>query len=136
MTEEKETYEINVWNGSKKIIEKVIKPFGSEEEVMEYITTNFKTEEDQQLTVIDPEKGYTRSKLGERMITWSIITTHKSKKGPIRIQLEGKEKELHETLEKSITKEAINEWGHNEMMRHVRRNYWDNPKAKGYKDVK
>jgi hypothetical protein len=136
MTEEKETYEINVWNGNKKIIEKVIKPFKDEKEVMNYITKNFKTEEDQQLTMIDPEKGYTRSKLGERMITWSTITTHRSKKGPIRIQLDEKDKELHNTLEKSITKETIDEWGYNEMMRHVRRNYWGNPKAKGYEEKK
>ena len=133
---EDKTYEINVWNGNKKIIEKVIKPFKNETEVMDYIVKNFKTKEGQELTGMDPEKGYMRSKLGERMITWSTITTHKSKKGPIRIQLDDKDKELHNTLEKSITKEAIDEWGHNEMMRHVRKNYWENPKAKGYRDVK
>ena len=117
---EDKTYEINVWDSNKKIIEKVIKPFKNDEEVIGYIMKNFNMEDDKELTGMDPEKGYMRSKLGERMITWSTITTHKSKKGPIRIQLDDKDKELHNTLEKSITKEAIDEWGHNEMIRQVR----------------
>ena len=132
---EDKTYEINVWDSNKKIIEKVIKPFKNDEEVIGYIMKNFNMEDDKELTGMDPEKGYMRSKLGERMITWSTITTHKSKKGPIRIQLDDKDKELHNTLEKSITKEAIDEWGHNEMIRQVRKNYY-NPDAKGYEDKK
>ena len=43
---------------------------------------------------------------------------------------------MQETLEKSITKEAIDEWGYNEMMRQVRKNYWGNPNAKGMEDHK
>ena len=47
-----------------------------------------------------------------------------------------KEKELQETLEKSITKEAIDEWGWNEMMREVKKEYWSHPNAKGLEDKK
>ena len=132
---ENKTYEINVWDSNKKIIEKVIRPFKNDEEVVEYIIKNFKMDNDQEITGMDPEKGYMRSKLGERMITWSTITTHKSKKGPIRLQLDEKDKELHNTLEKSITKEAIDEWGHNEMIRQVSKHYY-NPDAKGYEEKK
>ena len=44
------------------------------------------------------------------------------------------EQELKDTLDKSITQETINQWGKNEMFRHVRNNYGPNPEAKGYDD--
>jgi len=50
------------------------------------------------------------------------------------MQLTDKEKELQATLEQSITKETIDEWGNNEMMRQVSKNYGPNPNAKGFND--
>ena len=50
--------------------------------------------------------------------------------------LTDREKELKDTLEKSITQEVINEWGYNEMLRHTKRAYGPNPKAKGFYDRK
>ena len=50
------------------------------------------------------------------------------------MQLTEKEKELQATLEQSITKETIDEWGNEEMMRQVSKNYGPNPDAKGYDD--
>ena len=41
---------------------------------------------------------------------------------------------VSKTLEKSITKEAIDEWGRNEMLREVRKNYLGNPDAKGLEE--
>jgi uncharacterized protein YnzC (UPF0291/DUF896 family) len=45
------------------------------------------------------------------MITWARINTYVRKKGPKRIELTEDEKEIQKTLERSITKEAIDEWG-------------------------
>jgi len=38
-----QTYEINLWE-DKKVIEKIVKQFKDEEEVLEYIKLNFDTE--------------------------------------------------------------------------------------------
>ena len=58
------------------------------------------------------------------------------KKGPKRIELTESEKEIQKTLEKSITKETIDEWGWDEMMRQVRKEYLGNPNTKGLEDKK
>ena len=44
------------------------------------------------------------------------------------------EKEIQKTLEASITKEAIDEWGEAEMLNEVRKDYWSNPDAKGLEE--
>ena len=82
----------------------------------------------------DPKRGYLRPKADKHIITWSKVHTYVRKKGPHRIQLTDKEKELQETLEKSITRQTIDEWGNNEMMRQVSKNYGPNPDAKGFND--
>jgi hypothetical protein len=129
------TYEINLWL-DKKIIEKIIKQFEKDEDVLEYIKNNFDTQPDPQYPSLDPERGYTRPKASKYIITWAKVHTYVRKKGPARIELTESEKEIQKTLEKSITKEAIDEWGHNEMMRQVRKDYWSNPNAKGLKDIR
>ena len=128
-----QTYEINLWE-DKKIVEKVVKQFKDGEEVLEYIRVNFDTAPDPQYPQLDPDRGYTRPKADDHIITWSKISTYVRKKGPTRIQWTDKEKELQNTLEKSITRETIDEWGNNEMMRQVSKNYGPNPDAKGYDD--
>ena len=133
MTEELQTYEINLWL-DKKIIEKIIKQFKTDEDVMEYIKDNFDTTPDPEFPALDPERGYTRPKASKYIITWAKVHTYVRKKGPTRIELTDDEKEVHKTLEKSITKEAIDEWGHNEMMRQVRKDYWSHPDAKGLEE--
>ena len=50
------------------------------------------------------------------------------------MELTEEEKEIKDTLEKSITKEVINEWGYNEMLRQVRKEYWSHPNAKGLEE--
>ena len=127
------TYEINLWL-DKKIIEKIIKQFEKDEDVLEYIKANFDTQPDPQYPSLDPERGYTRPKSSKYIITWAKVHTYVRKKAPARIELTESEKEIQKTLEKSITKEAIDEWGHNEMMRQVRKNYLGNPNAKGLED--
>ena len=128
-----QTYEINLWE-DKKIIEKVVKQFKDGEEVLEYIRDNFDTAPNPQYPQLDPKRGYTRPKADKHIITWSKVHTYVRKKGPTRIQWTDKEKELQNTLEKSITKETIDEWGNNEMMRQVSKNYGPNPNAKGFND--
>jgi len=130
-----QTYEINLWE-DKKIIEKVVKQFKDGEEVLEYIRDNFDTAPNPQYPQLDPKRGYTRPKADKHIITWSKVHTYVRKKGPTRIQWTDKEKELQNTLEKSITRETIDEWGNNEMMRQVSKNYGPNPDAKGFDDKK
>ena len=127
------TYEINLWD-NKKVIQKVVQEFENEEAVQAYIKEHFDTQPDPEYPALDPERGYVRPKADKYIITFSKVYTYQRKKGPSRIELTEKEKELQETLEKSITKEAIDEWGHNEMMRRVRKDYWGHPNAKGLED--
>ena len=130
-----QTYEINLWE-DKKVVEKIVKQFKDGEEVLEYIRDNFDTAPNPQYPQLDPKRGYTRPKADKHIITWSKVHTYVRKKGPTRIQWTDKEKELQNTLEKSITRETIDEWGNNEMMRQVSKNYGPNPDAKGFDDKK
>ena len=127
------TYEINLWD-NKRVIQKVIQEFENEDKVQEYIKEHLDTQPDPEYPGIDPTRGYVRPKADKYIITFAKIHTYVKKKVPARLELTEKEKELQETLEKSITKEAIDEWGHNEMMRQVRKDYLGNPNAKGLED--
>ena len=128
-----QTYEINLWL-DKRVIEKIVKEFESDDTVLQYIRDNYDKEDE--LPRLDQEKGYLRPKQSNIIITWSKISTYIRKKGPTRLVLTDREKELKDTLEKSITQEVINEWGYNEMLRHTKRAYGPNPKAKGFYDRK
>ena len=128
-----QTYEINLWL-DKKIIEKIVKQFEKDEDVKEYIKNNFDTTPDPEFPALDPERGYVRPKASKYIITWAKVHTYIRKKGPTRIELTDDEKEIQKTLEASITKEAIDEWGKNEMLREVRKDYWSHPDAKGLEE--
>ena len=130
-----QTYEINLWK-DKKIIEKVVKQFDNDEQVLEYIKNNFDRQPDPQYPQLDPRRGYVRPKADDHIITWSKISTYVRKTAPKRLVLTEQEKEIQQTLEKSITKEAIDEWGRGEMLRQVRKEYWAHPKAKGMEEKK
>ena len=130
-----QTYEINLWK-YKKIIEKVVKQFDNDEQVLEYIKNNFDRQPDPQYPQLDPRRGYVRPKADDHIITWSRISTYVRKTAPKRLELTEQEKEIQQTLEKSITKEAIDEWGKGEMLRQVRKEYWSHPKAKGMEEKK
>ena len=129
------TYEINLWS-NKRVIQKVVQEFEDEDKVKEYIKEYFDTQPDPEFPALDPERGYVRPKADKYIITFAKVHTYVRKKGPARIELTEQEKEIQETLEKSITKEANDEWGHNEMMRQVREDYWSHPNAKGLEDKK
>ena len=126
-----QTYEINLWE-DKKIIEKVVKQFEKDADVLEFIAEHF--DKDDELPRLDQEKGYLRPKKSSIIITWSKIATYVRKNAPKRLELDEHEKELKDTLEKSITTEVINEWGYNEMLRHTRKAYGPNSEAKGYEE--
>ena len=128
-----QTYEINLCL-DKTIIEKIVKQFEKDEDVLQYIDDNFDTKPDPEYPSLDPQRGYTRPKASEYIITWSRVHTYVRKKGPNRIQLTDNEKEIQKTLEKSITKEAIDEWGREEMLNTVRKDYWSHPDAKGLEE--
>ena len=125
------TYEINVWR-DKRVIEKVVRPFEDEESVIAYIQKRWDNGEE--LPRLDHERGFLRPKTKDDIITWSKISTYIRKKAPRRIELTLEEKEVQETLEKSITREVVDEWGRAEMLRHARKNYGPNPNAKGYNE--
>ena len=127
------TYEINVWR-DKRVIEKVVRPFENDEAVMEYIRKRW--DSGTELPRLDQVQGFLRTKTRDDIITWAKISTYVRKKGPRRIDLTEEEKEVQDTLEKSITHEVIDEWGRGEMLRHVRKAYGPNPDAKGYKDIR
>jgi len=103
---------------------------------MDYIKDNFDTAPSPEFPSLDPTRGYTRPKASKYIITWAKVHTYVRKKGPTRIELTEDEKEIQKTLEASITKEAIDEWGHNEMLREVRKEYWSHPDAKGLEEKK
>ena len=128
-----QTYEINLWL-DKTVIEKVVKQFENDEQVMEYIKNNFDTEPHPEFPSLDPTRGYVHPKASKYIITWSKVHTYVRKKGPNRIELTEEEKEIQKTLEASITKEAIDEWGENEMLNTVRKDYWSHPDAKGQEE--
>jgi len=132
---EKKTYEINLWK-DKKIVEKVVKQFEGEEQVLEYIKDNFDRQPDPEYPQVDPLRGYVRPKADDHIITWSKITTYVRKRAPNRVQLTEKEQELKDTLDKSITREVIEEWGKGEMLKLVRKDYWSHPNARGLEDKK
>ena len=127
------TYEINVWK-DKRVIEKVVRQFENKEAVIDYIMKRW--DNGDKLPRLDPEKGYLRPKVKDSIITWAKISTYIRKKGPKRLDLTEEDKQVQRTLEKSITGEVIDEWGKDEMLRHVRKAYGPNPDAKGYTDKK
>ena len=127
------TYEINVWR-DKRVIEKVVRQFDSEEAVTDYIRKRWDSGDE--LPRLDHEKGFLRPKTRDDIITWAKISTYIRKKGPKRIELTPEEKEVQRTLERSITREVMDEWGKEEMLRHVRKAYGPNPDARGYEDKK
>ena len=127
------TYEINVWR-DKRVIEKVVRPFEDDEAVTDYIRKRW--DSGNELPRLDQERGFLRPKTKDDIITWAKISTYIRKKGPRRIELTPEEKEVQQTLERSITREVIDEWGKSEMLRHVRKNYGPHPDATGYRDIK
>ena len=128
-----QTYEINLWK-DKKIVEKVVKQFENDQQVLDYIKDNFDKQPEPQYPQMDHLRGYVRPKADDHIITWSKISTYVRKKGPKRIQLDEKEQELKDTLDKSITHEVIEEWGEGEMLRLVRKDYWSHPDTKGLEE--
>jgi len=130
-----QTYEINLWK-DKIVVEKIVKQFDSDDQVLEYIQKNFDTDPTPNYPGMDPDRGYIRPKASDYIITWSQVNTYVRKKGPKRIELTEEEKEIQKTLEASITKEAIDEWGEREMLNQVRQDYWSNPDATGLEDKK
>ena len=50
-----QTYEINLWQ-DKKIIEKVVKQFKDDDEVLKYINDNFDTNKEPQYPSLDPTR--------------------------------------------------------------------------------
>ena len=54
----------------------------------------------------------------------------------VKIILTEEEKKLLKELRDSINSDTIEEWGRNEMRRHIKDDYAPHPDAKGYEDKK
>ena len=113
------------------VIEKVIRQFENDEAVTDYIQKRWDTEIKPRL---DTENGKLGPKAQDMIITWAKISTYVRRRGPKRLQLTDDEKKLQKQLERSINRSAIDEWGMNEMIRYVQKNYGPNPDAKGYNE--
>ena len=72
------TYEINLWQ-DKKIIEKVVKQFDKDEDVLKFIHEHF--DDDEELPRLDQEKGYLRPKKTSIIITRKAYGPNPKAKG-------------------------------------------------------
>ena len=122
-------YEINVWKDAELLSKEVVQ-FGSNEECYNYVLEKYHapgtwTGSHQN------KSGVTlnRPPLGVR-ITWAKRgnNNYKPKK------LSAEEKKLQRELYDSITPETVKELGPNEMLAKVRKNYYENPNARGYEE--
>ena len=109
------------------LLKKEIREFPSRAEAEKFIKDNY---EEKPPTGYDPEKGFMRWKSNTNHVTWGRIPDYSYSK----TSLTDEEKKLQEDLDKSITPEVIEEWGKNEMLRHVSKNYGPNPNATGYEE--
>ena len=80
-----QTYEINLWK-DKKIIEKVVKQFENDDDVLKFIEDHF--DKDDELPRLDQEKVYLRPKKSSIIITWSKIATYVRRHAPKRLELD------------------------------------------------
>jgi hypothetical protein len=122
-------YEINVWKDAE-LLSKEIVEFESNKECYDYVLN--KHYAPGTWTGSHQNKaGVTlnRPPLGVR-ITWAKSGNNHYK--PKRLTAE--EKKLQRELYDSITPETVQELGPNEMLAKVRKNYYGNPDAKGYKE--
>ena len=109
-------YEFNLWE-NQTLKEKVVKEFKTDEEASAFANAKWK---DKNL-----------------LFTWAPLTGYKyNNKAPVRIELSGEEIQMKKDLRASFTPESIDEWGRGEMSAKVSKNYYGNPNAKGYKDIK
>jgi len=121
-----ERYEFNLWDGMK-LLKKEVKEFPSQAEAEKFVKDNY---HENPPMGYDPEKGFMRWKPNNQHVTWGRIPGYSYSKIPLTEE----EKKLQEDLDKSITPEFIEEWGKNEMLRSVVKNYGPNPDAKGYNE--
>jgi hypothetical protein len=109
------------------LLKKEVKEFPSQAEAEKFVKDTYK---EKPPTGFDPEKGFMRWNPNTQHVTWGKIPNYSYSKAT----LTDEEKKLQEDLDKSITPEVIEEWGKNEMLRHVRGDYWSHPNARGMKD--
>ena len=129
--ENMDKYEINVWKDAE-LLSKETLDFASNEECYKYVLE--KHHAPGTWTGSHQNKnGVTlnRPPLGIR-ITWSKRgnSNYRPKK------LSAEEKKLQRELYDSITPETVKELGPNEMLAKVRKDYYGNPNAKGYKEIR
>ena len=107
------------------LLKKEVREFPSQAEAEEFVKETY---QEKPPTGYDPEKGFMRWKPNTQHVTWGKIPGYNYSK----TVLTDEEKKLQEDLDKSITPEIIKEWGKNEMLSHVSKNYGPNPHATGY----
>ena len=109
-------YEFNLWE-KQTLKEKIVKEFKTDEEASAFANAKWK---DRNL-----------------LFTWAPLTGYKyNNKAPVRIPLSDEEIKMKKNLHASFTPESINEWGMEEMVSKVNKDYYGNSNSKGYKDTK
>ena len=109
-------YEFNLWE-EQTLKEKIVREFKTDEEASSFINRKWK------------ERNL--------LFTWAPLTGYNyNNKAPSRIKLSDEEIKMKKDLRASFTPESIKEWGREEMSAKVSNNYYGNPDAKGYEDLK
>ena len=111
------------------LLKKEIREFPSRAEAEKFAKDNYEEKPPIEYpSGYNPEQGFLRWKSNTKHVTWGRVPDYTYAKVPLREE----DKKLQEDLDKSITPEAIKEWGTNEMLRHVRKDYELHPNATGY----
>ena len=109
-------YEFNLWE-RQTLKEKIVKEFRTDEGASTFINEKWK---DRNL-----------------LFTWAPLTGYKyNDRAPIRVPLSNEEIQMKKDLRKTLTPEAIEEWGYSEMSSHIQDDMALHPDAKGYEDKK
>ena len=121
-------YEINVWKEGE-LISKEVTYFENDESCASYVNDKYNVPDSWTKTVTElrwkPQRGI--------RVTWGKTPeyNYKAKK-----MLTNDDKALQRKLDKSITEETIKEFKQDQFKDMIRKDFYDNPNAKGYEDHK
>ena len=121
-------YEINVWK-EVELISKEVTYFEDDEGCANYINSKYNAPDSWTHTITESRWGPQR---GIR-VTWGKLPAYSYKP---KKMLTSDDKELQRKLDESITPETIKEFRQDQFKDMTRKEFYDNPDAKGYEDHK
>ena len=121
-------YEINVWK-EVELISKEVTYFENDQKCASYVNDKYNVPDSWTTAITElrwrPQRGI--------RVTWGKLPAYNYKP---KIILTKDEKVLQRKLDKSITKETIEEFRQNQFKDMIRKDFYGNPNAKGYEDNK